>query len=31
VKKPLTIEYGVEETPPPGVMVFSGLQHVTAG
>jgi xanthine permease XanP len=28
VKKPLTIEYGVEETPPPGVMVFSGLQHV---
>jgi xanthine permease XanP len=28
VKKPLTIEYGVEETPPPAVMVFSGLQHV---
>jgi xanthine permease XanP len=28
VKKPLAILYGVEDTPPPGVLIFSGLQHV---
>jgi xanthine/uracil permease len=28
VKKPLNIVYGVDDTPPLGVTLFSGLQHV---
>lgn len=28
MKKPLTIVYGVEETPPLGVTLVSGVQHV---
>jgi NCS2 family nucleobase:cation symporter-2 len=28
VKKPLSIVYGVEDTPPLGVTLFSGVQHV---
>ena len=28
MKKPLNIVYGVEDTPPLGVTLFSGLQHV---
>jgi NCS2 family nucleobase:cation symporter-2 len=28
MRKPTNVIYGVDETPPPGVMLFSGLQHV---
>jgi xanthine permease XanP len=28
VKKPLNIVYGVEDTPPLEVTLFSGVQHV---
>jgi NCS2 family nucleobase:cation symporter-2 len=27
VKKPLEIVYGVDDTPPPAILVLSGLQH----